>query len=74
MTSSTVKFRVGRRVSRISKMVGKSAKTELKNELKRVALLSTFRFWYQTIEGTKTLRIQAERVFHIRHKIGSFLL
>ena len=47
MTSSTVKDRVERRVSRISELVGKSAfssifeeKTELKNELKRFSLLA----------------------------------
>ena len=47
MTSLTVKDRVERRVSRVSEIVGKSAfssifgeKTELKNELKRFALLA----------------------------------
>ena len=49
MISSTVKDRVERRVFKISEMVGKSAfssifgeKTELKNDLKRVALLLVY--------------------------------
>ena len=76
MTSSTAKNRVERRVSRISEMKGKFAfssifgeKIELKNELKRVALLaepsdvlplpsnftgSCFGFCFNSLSDTRT--------------------